>query len=63
MGPGVVSVRGPAPRSARDLAQPDSSLSRLARGGAFLRYRDAQEVAEFLRPVAPPADLDHMDVM
>ena len=55
LGPGVVSVRGPAPRSVRDLVQPDSSLSRLARGAAFLRYRDAQEVAEFLRPVAPPA--------
>ena len=30
---------------------------------ALLRCRDAKEVAEFLQPVTPAADLDHVDVV
>ena len=51
------------PRGARDPAPPDASLSPLPLGGALLGCGDAKEVAEFLQPITPAADLDHMDVM
>ena len=54
--------RGAPPRDARDPA-PLAFLSRLALRAALLGCGDAKEVAEFLQPVTPAADLDHMDVV